>query len=114
MLTTDGELEREYIHEVVAALPMSVKHGKRPDAAVERKKARNLLAFKLFPLVAPSVESLTPSVQAQASPSRPKKGALELEVVDAWVIRCRIAAIMSGVIILAAVIVALIVAASRY
>lgn len=112
MLTTEGELEREYIHEVVSSLPISVRHGKRPDAAGERKKARNLLAFKLFPLVAPSVESLTPSVQTQMSACRLKQGALQ--VVDAWVIRCRIAAIMSGVLILAAVSIALIVAASRY
>ena len=116
VLTAEGELERDYIHHVSPPdLPLSVRHGKRPDAAAERRKARNLLASKLFPLVAPSVESLTPSVHTQTSvmsARRLKKGTLQ--VVDPWVIRCRIAAIMSGVLILAAVIIALIVAASRY
>ena len=114
MLTTEGELEPEYIHEV-PSLPMSVRHGKKPDAAAETRKARNLLWDKLFPLVAPSAESLAPSVHTQTSvlsTRRLKKGAVQ--VVDPWVARCRIAAIMSGVLILAVVIVALIVAASRY
>ncbi|TFY51462.1 hypothetical protein EVJ58_g10550 [Rhodofomes roseus] len=121
MLTTEGELEPEFKREMDikhgadAILPQWFRHGKKPDATAEKDKARNLLASKLFPLVAPSVESLTPSARSQnsvASARRLRRGALL--GVDVWVIRCRIAAIMSGVLILAAVIVALIVAASRY
>ncbi|KZT64331.1 hypothetical protein DAEQUDRAFT_753011 [Daedalea quercina L-15889] len=114
MLTTEGELAPEFKH-AAAILPLWTRHGKKSDATAERDKAKNLLAFKLYPLVAPSVESLTPSVQHRRSPAstrRLKSGALQ--GVDVWVIRCRIAAIMSGVLILAALIVALIVAASRY
>ena len=113
MLTTEGELEPEFKHEV-SSLPMSVRSGRKPSATAERKKARNLLS-KLFPLAAPSAESLTQSLHKQPSAaSAHELKADATQVVDAWVIRCRIAAIMSGVLILAVVIVAIIVAASRY
>ncbi|GBE83427.1 predicted protein [Sparassis crispa] len=64
-----------------------------------------------YPLVAPSLETLTPSVHSDIdisfTPTRRMKRDSRV-VTDPWIFRCRVAAIASGICILAAFIVALV------
>lgn len=108
----DGEMRTEGGRSDTV-LPLWMRRGRKRSGLQDRDK-KKLLALKLsYPLVAPSVESLSPSVHSRTSATSAPKIRRELRRFDPWVIRCRIAAITSGVLLLAVCIVALIVVCSR-
>ncbi|KAI0943764.1 hypothetical protein AcW1_002849 [Taiwanofungus camphoratus] len=112
MLSKSGEIKLDG-KDTDAALPMWTRRSKKYVGPAEREKSGGRkLGLKLwYPLVAPPVEGLSPSVGSRTSITsvrRWQKGSASR--MDRWVVRCRIAAIMSGVLLLAACIVAAVVA----
>lgn len=100
--------------------PPDAKEGEKQGATSvpvpERVKSaaeRRIKAKSWYPLVAPSLESLTPSTGSGTStrklkrclPSSSRRG------VDPWIQRCRMAAAASGVLIFAAFVVAIVLVA---
>ncbi|PCH36906.1 hypothetical protein WOLCODRAFT_167192 [Wolfiporia cocos MD-104 SS10] len=102
-------------------LPLYVRRGKRRAGSLPAERERARAAGKKsgalkawYPLAAPSAESLSPSVQSRVSMTTARKLRRGVgETIDPWIRRCRIAAVVSGVVILAAFVVALIVVGSK-
>jgi hypothetical protein len=80
-----------------------VKSGKRKEEAPAVQGKQGYGFGHGYPFVVPSVESLTPSVKMLRMNT--EKGTKSL---DPWVKRCRIAAVISGILILIALVVAII------
>ncbi|OCH94595.1 hypothetical protein OBBRIDRAFT_722427 [Obba rivulosa] len=115
VLTSGGEI-RPDAPQGDAVLPMWTRKGKkRPGApGTPRGKAASRKGIKSwYPLVAPSADTLSPSVHSRTSlVSARRLSRVNHGTLDPWVRRCRIAAITSGVVLLAACVVALVVAGS--
>jgi len=58
-----------------------------------------------YPFIAPSVDSLTPSTKVL----RMKPLTIGPQNLDTWVVRCRVAAVISGILLLMAFVVAIVV-----
>ncbi|KAI0634241.1 hypothetical protein C8Q77DRAFT_1217478 [Trametes polyzona] len=79
--------------------------------AINGAAERRIKAKSWYPLIAPSLESLTPSTGSGASTRRLKRCLPTPHGVDPWIQRCRIAAAASGVLIFAAFVVAIVLVA---
>ncbi|RPD61682.1 hypothetical protein L226DRAFT_395861 [Lentinus tigrinus ALCF2SS1-7] len=132
LLTSDGEVQEEergsvlpLWHKrqtppakVVTERPLVKADGKgRADTdatagkEVGEKKAKS---SSWYPLVAPSLESLTPPNKdiRDTTPTRRLKGCFRCtRRTDPWIRKCRVAAAVSGILILAACVVAIVFAA---
>ncbi|KAI0752709.1 hypothetical protein C8Q80DRAFT_1267217 [Daedaleopsis nitida] len=97
-----------------AAAETGVKEGKRPDRPVPQADTagdaaeRRTKSKSWYPLLAPSVESLAPSDKSGGSMRRLKRYWPSSRRIDPWIRRCRIAAAVSGVLIFAAFVVAIV------
>ncbi|OSX57400.1 hypothetical protein POSPLADRAFT_1157117 [Postia placenta MAD-698-R-SB12] len=113
MLSNGGDVTLES-RRSETVLPLWRRRGKQREGLSDRDRHK-LLALRLwYPLVAPSVESLCPSVHSNTSVASTRKMKQRAaRTIDIWVTRCRIAAITSGVVIVAVFVVALIVVGSR-
>ncbi|KAI0649943.1 hypothetical protein C8Q79DRAFT_923390 [Trametes meyenii] len=92
-------------HEDVG-VPMPQKVKSVSGAAERRIKTKSW-----YPLLAPSLESLTPSTGSGTSARKLKRCLPSSGAVDPWVHRCRIAAATSGLLIFAAFVVAIVLVA---
>ncbi|RDX52600.1 hypothetical protein OH76DRAFT_170384 [Lentinus brumalis] len=84
--------------------PSGIATGK----TVEEKRAKT---SSWYPLIAPSLESLSPPNKEAVSTRRLKRSLPSTRRTDPWIRRCRAAAAVSGILLLAACIVAIIFAA---
>ncbi|KAI8989138.1 hypothetical protein BD414DRAFT_536434 [Trametes punicea] len=76
--------------------------------AINSAAERRIKAKSWYPLVAPSLESLTPSTGSGASTRKLKRCLPSSRAVDPWIWRCRVAAAASGLLIFAAFVVAIV------
>ncbi|KZT08190.1 uncharacterized protein LAESUDRAFT_649649 [Laetiporus sulphureus 93-53] len=113
LLSRDGLFTQDE-QRAYPVLPMWVHKGKERADHADRDKVivRKHTGVKLcYPLVAPSAEGLAPSVAGSVlSIGKFKPKNCTERRVDPWVLRCRYAAVTSGVLLLAACIVAVVVA----
>ena len=79
--------------------------------AINGAAERRIKAKSWYPLMAPSLESLTPSTGSGTSTRKLKRCLPGSRGVDPWIQRCRIAAAASGVLIFAAFVVAIVLVA---
>ncbi|KAI0717907.1 hypothetical protein C8T65DRAFT_737706 [Cerioporus squamosus] len=127
LLTSDGEVQEE---ERGPVLPLWHKRQTPPPlvkASEEERKAdtdvpaasatdknmgeKRAKASSWYPLLAPSLESLTPPNKDAASTRRLKRCLPTTRRTDPWIRRCRAAAAVSGILLFAACIIAIIFAA---
>ena len=110
MLTMSGrtkaERDRGYIQPFVSSLWTLEKGAEKGIEAVKIKEVPFTGGYGFsrgYPFIAPSVDSLTPSAKAL----RMKPLTAGLKNLDPWVVRCRVAAVISGILLLIAFMVAI-------
>lgn len=107
MLTESGQTKAEgnggYIQPFVLSLWSSEKAAEK--GKMEGRAPSTGYGFAHgYPFIAPSVESLTPSAKVLRM-----KPTTALKTLDPWVIRCRVAAVTSGILLLIAFVVVIVV-----
>ncbi|CCM06571.1 uncharacterized protein FIBRA_08848 [Fibroporia radiculosa] len=115
MLSAGGDVQPEGKH-IDTILPLWIRRAKRRAGLLDghAMNGKKLQALSIwYPLVAPSVESLSPSVHSHTTATSTRKMKKIATSMDPWVKRCRIAALTSGVLILAAFVTAIIVVGTR-
>ncbi|KAI0672321.1 hypothetical protein C8Q78DRAFT_1077855 [Trametes maxima] len=93
-------------HHEDAGVPMPERVKAISGAAERRIKTKSW-----YPLLAPSLESLTPSTGSGTSARKLKRCLPTSSAVDPWVHRCRIAAATSGLLIFIAFVIAIVLVA---
>ncbi|KAH9903435.1 hypothetical protein C8Q73DRAFT_674672 [Cubamyces lactineus] len=135
LLTTAGEVSSDGLAaETGPVLPLWHKGGKNgaPQAVSAKGKGkegesgvpvpekvrtingvaeRRMKSKSWYPLIAPSLESLTPSTGSGTSTRKLKRCLPGSRSVDPWIQRCRIAAAASGLLIFAAFVIAIVLVA---
>ena len=114
MLTEDGRTKAEGNGGLIQPFDLSLRNlEKGTEKGIKGRKtaeAGNLSSkggygfTRGYPFVAPSVESLTPSekvLRMKPTAANPPK------TLDPWVIRCRVAAVTSGILLFVALLVAI-------
>ena len=86
--------------------PMSMEVSAQDK--VKGAAARRIMAKSWYPLFAPSLESLTPTRKSDEPSCRLQKCFTGGRAADPWVARCRIAAAVSGLLILVGFVVAMV------
>jgi len=113
MLTETGKTKAEgnghHIQPFVLSLwgsekGIEEKKGKKVAAGASVQTKQGYGFARGYPFIAPSVESLTPSTKVLRMKMTTGPRAL-----GPWVVRCRIAAVISGILLLTAFLVALVV-----
>jgi len=113
MLTENGKTKAEgnghHIQPFVLSLWSSVKEieekkGKEKAGGASVPTKRGYGFARGYPFIVPSVESLTPSAKMLRM-----KTTTGLKALDPWVARCRVGAVISGILLLTAFVVALVV-----